>query len=85
MAKRKIDWKRLKVEVMELGGYPELKVKQWMPILLKHRNTKEWVMHDDPDYRKVHYFCKNAKARRDKLRAINQQANDADQAWGGQH
>ena len=56
-----------------------------MPILLKHRNTKEWVKHDDPDYRKVHYFCKNAKARRDKFRALNQQANDADQAWGGQH
>ena len=49
-----------------MPGYPDLKVKDWMPLLMAHLRLDKKVPRNDKLYRKLHDFCKNAKARREK-------------------
>ena len=46
--------------VRSLEGFPWLKVRDWMPLLMKHCCLQEKVKGNNPLYRKVHSFCQNA-------------------------
>ena len=49
-----------------LPGFPDLKVKDWMPVLMAHLRLKEKLPQSDELYRKIHDFCKNTRVRRNK-------------------
>ena len=70
-----------------LDGFPDIKVADWMPVLMAHYGLAERLTSSDRRYWTVHNFCKNAKARRDKRRpsvsALRAQP-DAAQLEGGQ-
>ena len=51
---------------MTLQAFPNLKVKDWMPLLIIHLRQDKKVLRSDPLYRKLHDFCKNARVRRNK-------------------
>ena len=48
--------------VRSLEGLTWFKVRDWMPLLMKHRRLQEKVKGNNPLYRKVHSFCQNAAA-----------------------
>ena len=56
----------LKVKLKAISGFPDIKVKDWMPVVMEHYRLDEKLPRSDSRYRTVHDFCKNAKVRRNK-------------------
>ena len=62
------DDKHLKKKIKALSGFPDLKVKDWMPVVMAHYHLEEKLPISDERYWKMHDFCKGAKIRRNKKR-----------------
>ena len=53
-------------KVRALVGYPDLKVKDWMPLVIAHYNLYEKLPCSDKRYWRINDFCKNARTRQNK-------------------
>ena len=62
----------LKEKIKAIRGFPDLKIKDWMPVAMSHYHLKEKLPTSDKRYWKVFDFCKNARKRRDKKRSASQ-------------
>ena len=63
---RRGDDASLKKKIMALDGFPDLKVKDWMPVVMSHFNLYEKLPSTDKRYWKVNDFCKNARVQQKK-------------------
>ena len=62
----------LKEKIKGIEGFPDLKVKDWMPVVMSHYNLSEKLSISDKRYWKAFDFCKNARVRRDKKQIASQ-------------
>ena len=53
----------LKAALTAHSKWPRLLVDDWYPIVCEHWGLSEKLKYDDPRYRKIHDFCKNARKR----------------------
>ena len=54
---RRGDDTSLKERIRALDGFPDLKVKDWMPVVMSHYNLKEKLSTSDERYWKINDFC----------------------------
>ena len=53
----------LKEKLRAIQGFPDIKVKDWMPVVMQHYRLGEKLQPSDSRYRTVHDFCKNWRTR----------------------
>ena len=66
------DDKELKDKIKDLDGFPNIKVKDWMPLVMSHYNLYEKLPSSDKRYWKINDFCKNARTRQNKRQNLGQ-------------
>ena len=67
---RKKTDKALRQAVKAIPGFPDLKVRQWMPTLMSQCRLSEKPKKTEHSYRVAYDCCKNARARRRKKQAM---------------
>ena len=53
----------LKKKVSDIAGFPDIKVKDWMPVVMLHYRLSEKLKSSDSCYWTVFDFCKNKRRR----------------------
>ena len=67
---RKTTDKALRQAVRAIPGFPDLKVHQWMPILMAQCRLREKPKKTERVYRVAYDCCKNARVRSAKKKAL---------------
>ena len=53
----------LKEKLKAIEGFPDIRVKDWMPVVMQHYRLGQKLQRSDSRYMTVHDFCKNWRSR----------------------